>query len=686
MTLEIFSKIYYNISINFKEVIMKKFISFLLLTGLLTLAVSANNSHNNTHHNTQHYEPQNREHDNDQYRNTISNWIEVDGIEGGMIVFDEQNGKITDAQDSITKAHIPSSINGVTVEGISNDAFSYNKNLVSVVVPGTVEAIGFGTFAHCYGLESLVVEEGVEKIGVSAFYKSEALQTLTLPSSLDDIDDTAFGLTGLTEVVIPEGVEDIGDKAFYGSVALKTVYLPSTLEEIGQDAFWQCHVLSDIYYGGTTEMWNNIEISSDNGELYTATLHDNSGEIFVPTIGQNGQMGWVEVAGIVGGKILFDKENGKILEAESSITIADIPSEIEGVAVEYLAPSLFAKSDELESLVIPGSIKEIPMNAFAHCDELKTVVIEEGVEEIGLSAFYKTEDLESLSLPSTLNVIGQTSFGLTGLETLIIPEGVEQIGKMAFYGSDDLKTVELPSSLRSIDLKVFWQCDDLERVEYAGTAAMWNGIDIHSNNKMLIGTEVYTSDGEIIITDSKEAAGNPSSWADPEIDKAKNNGLVIIMTGVPQYTDDITREQFAESIVNMVEVSTGKEIVPTTNPFTDTENIDIVKAYTIGVINGMTETTFEPDSLVNREQIAVMLYRASLYIAQNGGSTILTVKDDDIEMYDDYDDVSDWAKEAVSCLNYNGIMKGVSERHLSPKGRATVEQSILLISRMFDRK
>ncbi len=610
-------------------------------------------------------------------------WISVDGIEGGQIYFDTDDGKIMASEDGITKAHIPSVINGVTVEEMSSGVFRDSDTLTSVVIPGTIEEIPLDAFAHCSVLTTVVIEEGVEEISTSAFYRTPKLTSITLPSSLDDIGDTVFGEVGATEIKIPEGVEEIGDMAFYGSTKLETVHIPSTVEEIGDQAFWQCHKLSDVYYNGTPEMWSKIEIGSDSGELFGATLHQADGSEFTSTLSETSDMGWIAVDGIVGGRILFDKENGKILEAEDTITHAHIPSTIQGVEVKVLANSLFKEFDELESVVIPGTVYDIPLFAFANCDELTSVVIEEGVVRIGTSAFYGTEDLETLTLPSTVTTIGDTSFGLCGLETLTIPEGVKFINKMAFYGSDDIEVVNLPSTIQTIGEKAFWQCGDLEKINYNNTAEVWGRLNIDSNNKQLIQTPVHTTDGQIIKTNPESAAGKPSDWADEEIDNANKQGLVIIMTGVPQYTDNITREQFAESVVNLVELSTGKEIVPVENPFTDTENMDIVKAYTIGVINGMSETTFEPETTTNREQIAVMLFRAAMYIAENGGATILTVEDDDIEMYDDSDEVSDWAQEAVSALNANGIMQGTSDSELSPKGETTVEQSILLLSRMY---
>ncbi len=623
--------------------------------------------------------------ENDDYYDKDENksWVTVSGVENGKILFDFDDGEVVDVEETITKFHLPKEINGVVVDDLASRLFEKSENLTSVSIPGTVEEIPMAAFAHCSNLTSVTLEEGVEEISISAFYNTPSLKTVNLPSTLDDIGNTAFGLTGVEDFVIPNGVDELGDMVFYGSKSMKTLTIPASVTEIGDNLVWQNSKLTDIYYGGTAEMWKAIEIDSENGQLYQATLHNVDGDEFTSDITGEGQTGWITVEGIDNARILYDSKNGKILEVESTVTKAHIPRVINGTKVTEIANGLFSEKDELKSVVVPGTIEKIPLGAFANCGDLEYIAIEEGVLEIQTSAFYGAEDLETLILPNSLKTIGNTAFGLMGVEELTIPEGVETIGELAFYGSDDLEIVSLPSTLKSISHKILWQCSEIEVINYNGTEAMWNAISIDSNNKELLNADIKLSDGSIIKTDVNELAGNPSSWADKEIAEADKVGLVIILSDVPKFTDDITREQFAEVIVNMVEISTGKEIVAKQNPFTDTNNEDVVKAYSIGVITGTSATTFNPEGKTNREQIATMIYRAAMYIAENGGANIFTIPSDDIDDFDDGDDVSDWAKDAVTALSANGIMEGTSEKSLSPKNEATVEQSILLIYRMF---
>lgn len=93
----------------------------------------------------------------------------VDGVEGGQIKFDKSTGHITKADSTITKAVIPSVIDGVAVKAVADSAFFGIKTLSEVSLP-----------------------EGLERIGTNAFQNNTSLERLALPSTLKSIGDYAF--------------------------------------------------------------------------------------------------------------------------------------------------------------------------------------------------------------------------------------------------------------------------------------------------------------------------------------------------------------------------------------------------------------------------------------------------------------------------------------------------------------
>ena len=127
------------------------------------------------------------------------------------------------------------------------------------------------------------------------------------------------------------------------------------------------------------------------------------------------------------------------------------------------------------------------------------------------------------------------------------------------------------------------------------------------------------------------------------------------------------------------------EVTPAAaDTFNDTSDETVLKAYAAGIINGVGDgKTFAPDDTTNREQIALMLYRAAQYVKNNGGKAIPDMGTD-ISKYTDRDSVSLWAKEAVGALANNGVMKGSSDTTLSPAASCSKEQSIILVYRLYE--
>lgn len=200
---------------------------------------------------------------------------------------------------------------------------------------------------------------------------------------------------------------------------------------------------------------------------------------------------------------------------------------------------------------------------------------------------------------------------------------------------------------------------------------------------LTLSTAVFANDYDFEILDESEING-PSNWAKPEIDAARKAGLLTENTD-NHFKEDITRSQFAELVVNMVEKAIGKEISPApASTFTDTSETSILKAYSASIVSGVSKTEFAPKNYITREQIATMLYRAITYIEKEKGKEY-TTKDDSIESYTDKGSVSSYAKQGVGILANNKIMSGTSATTLSPKSSATIEQSVLLVYRLYNK-
>lgn len=186
--------------------------------------------------------------------------------------------------------------------------------------------------------------------------------------------------------------------------------------------------------------------------------------------------------------------------------------------------------------------------------------------------------------------------------------------------------------------------------------------------------DIPTEESELEPEPEPEVNGQPSGWAQAEIEAAIARGLVPVFTDVPSYQDAITREQFAELVFCTVRsIIDGNFPHP---PFDDTDNPRVLQAAGMGIVNGVGNNLFAPKETTNREQIATMLYRAWDLVRVAGPS-------EGLEGYTDSGEVSDWAVDAVGAMTAAGIMKGTSDTTLSPKDPCTVEQAILLCYRFY---
>ncbi len=95
------------------------------------------------------------------------------------------------------------------------------------------------------------------------------------------------------------------------------------------------------------------------------------------------------------------------------------------------------------------------------------------------------------------------------------------------------------------------------------------------------------------------------------------------------------------------------------------------------IISGVSETEFAPDKSISREQIAVIMYRYSIYKGKE------TNEKSTLEGFEDKEEISDWAYDAMCWANACGIMNGTSQSTISPKETATRAQVAQIIYNIF---
>lgn len=167
-----------------------------------------------------------------------------------------------------------------------------------------------------------------------------------------------------------------------------------------------------------------------------------------------------------------------------------VPSTVDGKDVTVIAEQTFANHEELLSVVLPDTLKEIENEAFINCFELAHVDLGNSVEIIGERAFLMA-NLAEINIPASVKVVGRSSFTGGQYTELTIPLTVEEVGRGAFMNnhisalivpgnikhiSDDtfsgcklLKEVTIEEGIESIGEKAFENCELLEKVTLSST-------------------------------------------------------------------------------------------------------------------------------------------------------------------------------------------------------------------------
>ena len=174
---------------------------------------------------------------------------------------------------------------------------------------------------------------------------------------------------------------------------------------------------------------------------------------------------------------------------------------------------------------------------------------------------------------------------------------------------------------------------------------------------------------------------NADSWAFDELNKAFMKNLIPQTLYSKDFTKTITRKDTVAIAVKMYEALTGKTAVNAAeNPFTDTNDEYVLKAYVLGITNGTSEDKFSPDDEITREQMAVMLTRA----LEKAGIDCY-VDWNTVQKFADDGDFNDWGRNSIYFMSGNGIIKGVGDNRFDSMGNAKIEEAIVIALRSAEK-
>lgn len=238
-----------------------------------------------------------------------------------------------------------------------------------------------------------------------------------------------------------------------------------------------------------------------------------------------------------------------------------------------------------------------------------SITIYENVSSIGSNAFSGFINLTKVVFSGTTNLksIGDGAFsGCTSLASITIPAGVQAIGANTFKNCGNLSLIGLPVSLTSIGSDAFDGCPSLSKpgsVNYLGTTAQWNAINMGSGNSVLK-DGLQAKDQYTVAFYHNDGLTHPAPYATLV---TGTNGRLTELPNTPSWEGHTFRGWFTEK-------SGGVRI---TTAYTFNTDTDVYAQWYD--VEGKYEITFYPngkDAMINGSQMQVVKTTTKGYLTE----------------------------------------------------------------------
>ena len=600
------------------------------------------------------------------------------------------------AGDGLTAVTLPDGL-----QSLGRGAFDTCASLTNTTLPAAITAVPGKCFADCTKLLNVKYAGTVTAIGDLAFESCKALTAAPIPETVTTIDKAAFtGCTALTDVTIPAGVTAIPEDCFRGCTALADMKLPGTVTSVGHNAFTGCTALKDVRCYGAAPAVEPGNSEAHSFEPAIVTIHYNPDPVYGWTLDADGKWQGYTVS-----------SKGACLHTGYGTT-------------ENTVPATCGEAGRVDTICSNCgevvSTKEIPATG-AHTWDNGTVTTEPTETTPGVRTFTcavcgatRTETIPATgahdyqftrTVAPTCTADGYDLYTCSGCGATEKRNSKPALGHKWDNGTVTIAPTETTPGVRTYTCTICGQTKN-ETIPATGAHThVWdNGTVTIAPTETTPGVRTYTcticgqTKNEIIPATGgssvcpggpncpsygfSDVAG-PNDWSHEGIDYCVRRSLMV-GTGVGTFSPGMncSRAQIVQILYNLSGNKTdySRYYLPFTDVAPGAWYYDAVAwAYFNNVVSGTSETTFAPNDVITREQMAVILYGYTAEFAPE-----FTGNAASLNTFPDAGSVANWAYAAMSWAVGNGLISGMGSggvSYLAPQGSATRAQASAIIMR-----
>ncbi len=593
---------------------------------------------------------------------------------------------------------------------------AYDPNIIKgeeLIIPEIINGYRVNGFAH-----GLFRWSTFKKCDLSKFqnlsnrmFEESSLENVILSKDTKKIPDGCFLDCPIKEIELPEGIETIEAYAFRGT-KLKELVIPSTVKELEFQVVSYCPELKKIEFkngmlAGFDEYSLSLGATFMVENLETLIIPENitqigENEFKVAEVGRYGFnfIKYPDNLTIYGKQGSYAEEYAAAnelsfvaIESENSIFEDEkVNFESKYDISQFMDSSIYTIYDVFDTDY--GAVLYYSMGGFMGAPGPGLSLVRENGDVVNLSLGVSKKDLYRRPEHNdiTLSEDGKhVTFNVSFDERAEGPEGVLGGNLVVFHDAgtyyyksslEDGTCIETkfePLDTISEEIISAWAKTEVENAIEMGFVPL----SFRDNYKRNITRGEFAKLAMFFLSIQYGYPGVPAVqlWSPVE---TSDNGFFSreFMNAYCSSRTDRNGNSFADKNDDKTYLyNNNREILLEVTPFLDVnENKDlrfIERAYHLGIVNGVSETEFNPDGEITRQEAAAMLMRVYKNYAEmkkiRGEAQFLDDKD-----------IAEWAKEDVYSINSLGIMQGVGENIFDPLNGYTVEQAIITFWRLYD--